>query len=320
MPQRNCNAVYDRVTERVTDLLAQGVAPWQKPWQAHVGPPRNGATGRYYRGLNVFMLSHAGHDSPYWFTPRQVNAMDAHIRRGERVDWVHFFKPWFPPAKDEPGERLLPGDDDEIRAQRPIFLMKAYRVVNLDQCEGPGVEIFRAEHPQGERDERDNDPIAACEAIVDGMPQRPGIRVSGDRAFYSVQTDAVTVPRREAFLSSEHYYATLFHELTHATGHPSRLNRKTIVDAQPFGTPSYSREELIAEMGAAFLCALAGIDDPTIDNTASYLQGWLNCLKADVKAVVMAGAQAQKAVDFVMGSAGVEQVEARDEAAEAVAA
>ena len=85
--------VYERVTQKITELLKQGVVPWQRPWNAHVGPPRNGVSGRYYRGLNVFMLSHAGFDSPWWFSPKQVNDLDGHIRKGEKVSWVHFFKP-----------------------------------------------------------------------------------------------------------------------------------------------------------------------------------------------------------------------------------
>ena len=118
----------------------------------------------------------------------------------------------------------------------------------------------------------DNDPIAACEQIVEEMPQRPGIRHGGDKALYRPWTDQVHVPRRETFISSEAYYGVLFHELTHSTGHPERLNRKTLTDGTPFGNPTYSREELVAEMGAAFLCAAAAIDDPTLQRSASYIQ------------------------------------------------
>ena len=109
------------------------------------------------------------------------------------------------------------------------------------------------------------------------------------------------------------------HELTHSTGHEDRLNRKSLTDGTPFGSPTYSQEELVAEMGAAFLCATAGIDDPTIQNSASYINSWLRFLKTDPKALVVAGAQAQKAADFILGSAGVEEVEAPAEMAEAAA-
>jgi len=311
--------VYERVTQRVTELLEQGVVPWQKPWNARVGPPRNGVSGRYYRGLNVFMLSHAGFESPWWFTPKQVNDLGGHIIKGEKVSWVHFFKPWLP--KGDPADEPLEIDTDQVEIstrRRPVFIIRAYRVANLDQLEGPGVDNFRAKHPLVERPAK-NDPIAGCESIVQGMPDPPAIRYGGDRACYWPAMDQISMPRRETFRSSEAFYATTFHELTHSTGHPDRLNRSTLVAGAPFGSQVYSLEELVAEMGAAFLCAEAGIIDPTIQSSASYIAGWLKYLKSDPKALIMAGAQAQKAADHVLGWAGVELVEAPAELAEAAA-
>ena len=311
--------VYERVTERVTELLEQGVVPWQKPWHAKVGPPRNGVSGRYYRGLNVFMLSHAGFESPWWFTPRQVNDLGGHIIKGEKVSWIHFFKPWLP--KGDSADEPLEVDTDEVEIstrRRTVLICRAYRVVNLDQIAGPGADKFRAKHPTVERP-ANNDPIAGCESIVAGMPDPPAIRYGGDRACYWPAMDQISMPRREAFRSSEAFYATTFHELSHSTGHPDRLNRSTLVAGAPFGSPVYSLEELVAEMGAAFLCAEAGITDPTIQNSASYIAGWLKYVKSDPKALIVAGAQAQKAADHVLGWAGVEQVEAPAELAEAAA-
>ena len=309
-------SVYERVTERMTDLLTQGMVPWRKPWNAHVGPPRNGVSGRFYRGLNVFLLSAAGFDSPWWLTPKQVNDLGGHITKGEKVSWVHFFKPWIP--KGEPAAPLeVDADEAATPSRRPALIIRAYRVVNADQCEGPGIDAFRDKHPVETPQGRDNDPIAACEGIVAGMPNPPAIRQGGDRAFYRPWTDVVHVPRREAFTSSETFYSVLFHELSHSTGHPERLNRKSLTDGTPFGSPTYTREELIAEMGAAFLCAEAGISDPTIDNSAAYIRGWLRYLRSDPKALVIAGAQAQKASDFILGWAGGEEVEAAAETEEA---
>ena len=312
-------SVYERVTQKITELLKQGVVPWQKPWDAHVGPPRNGASGRYYRGLNVFMLSYAGFDSPWWFTPRQVNDLDGHIRKGERVSYVQFFKPWLP--KGEPGEAPESdvGEAEVSDRRRPVFIVRAYRVVNLDQCTGPGVDRFRDKHPARRPANNDNDPIAGCERIVADMPSPPAIRHGGNRACYWPAIDQISMPRRETFVSSEAYYGTIFHELTHSTGHSDRLNRKTLVAGAPFRSPTYTREELVAEMGAAFLCAIAGIQDPTIENSASYINGWLKYLSSDPKALLVAGAQAQKAADYDLGRAGVEQVEAEGELAEAAA-
>ena len=311
--------VYERVTQKITELLKQGVVPWQKPWDAHVGPPRNGVAGRFYRGLNVFMLSYAGFDSPWWFTPRQVNGLDGHIRKGERVSWVQFFKPWHP--KGEPSETAV-GDAGEAEVsslRRPVLIVRSYRVVNLDQCTGPGIDRFRDKHPADRPAQNDNDPIAGCEEIVAGMPSPPAIRHGGNRACYWPGIDQISMPKRETFVSSEAYYGTIFHELSHSTGHPDRLNRKTLVAGAPFRSPTYTKEELVAEMGAAFLCATAGIQDPTIDNSAAYIQGWMKYLSSDPKALLVAGAQAQKAADYILGWAGVEQVEAAEEVAEAAA-
>ena len=305
--------IYERVTGQVIELLKQGMVPWQKPWEIHVGPPRNGVSGRYYRGFNVFALRLAGFESPYWFTPRQVNGLDGYIRKGERVRWVHFFKFWTPDKESEAEE------DDSAKPNKGFLILRAYRVVNLDQCKGPGIETFRDKHRDEEPVRHDNAPLAACEGIVAGMPHRPDLRFGGDRSCYRMGTDVVDLPRRDAFVSSEAFYSTLFHELTHSTGHPDRLNRRTLVDGTPFGSPTYSREELVAEMGAAFLCAAAGIEDPTLQNSAAYINGWLKCLRADSRALIVAGAQAQKAADFILGWAGVEQVEAAEELAEASA-
>lgn len=275
-------------------------------------------SGRYYRGLNVFLLSHAGFESPWWFSPKQVNDLGGHIRKGEKTSWVHFWKPWFP--KNEPAEPLeVETDEVEISTRRrPVLVIRAYRVVNCDQCAGPGIDNFIAKHPPVEKPAQ-NDPIAGCESIVAGMPDPPSIRYGGNRACYWPAADQISMPRRETFRSSEAFYATRFHELTHSTGHPDRLNRSTLVAGAPFGSQICSKEELIAEMGAAFLCAEAGIGDPTIQNSASYISGWLTYLKSDPRALIVAGAQAQKATDYILGWAGVEQVEADAEQAEAAA-
>ena len=312
--------VYERVTERVTELLNQGVVAWQMPWQVRVGRPRNGVTGRYYRGLNVFLLSAMGYGSPWWFTPKQVNGLGGHIRKGERVSWIQFFKPWAPKGAEVGGSEIDEGTEthgDGGSRRGRFMIVKSYRVVNLEQCRGPGVDAFREKHPQREHDGSGIEPIAACEDIVAGMPEAPCIRHGGERACYWPSIDTVNLPARRSFSSPEGYYSVAFHELTHATGHEKRLNRKTLVAGAPFRSPVYSREELVAEMGAAFLCATAGIGDPTIDNSAAYIRGWLTYLKSDPKALLVAGAQAQKAADFVLGWAGEEEVEAAAETAAA---
>ena len=311
--------VYERVAQKITELLKQGVVPWQRPWDAHVGPPRNGVSGRYYRGLNIILLSLAGFDSPWWLTPKQVNGLDGHIRKGEHVTWIYFWKHWLPKDQGIEVSDMEDTAEGTTVTKRQVLIAWAYRVVNVDQCQGPGIDRFREKHAVERPLQKDNDPIAGCEEIIAGMPNPPAIRHGGNRACYWPAIDQISMPKRETFVSSEAYYGTAFHELCHSTGHPDRLNRKTLVAGAPFRSPTYSREELCAEMGAAFLCAAAGIDDPTIENSAAYLNGWLKYLSSDPKALLVAGAQAQKAADYVLGWAGVEQVEAAEELAEAAA-
>ncbi len=297
------NTIYGRIFEQVETLLKQGVIPWQQPWDPKVGAPRNGISGRFYRGLNVFLLHLAGYESPYWFTPRQVNALDAHIRKGERISWIHFWKPWQPKVEAVDSEE----EQETTRKRKRRLIVRAYRVVNLEQCEGPGIEKFREKHQSSEGE--NFEPLRACEEIVENMPEPPAIRYGGSEACYASVADQVQMPPRNSFVSAVEHYATLFHELVHSTGHPKRLDRATVYEAAPFGSPTYSREELVAEMGAAFLCATAGISDPTLRNSVGYIEHWLNFLREDPKALVVAGAQAQKAADYITGSAGVEEVE-----------
>jgi antirestriction protein ArdC len=168
-------------------------------------------------------------------------------------------------------------------------MLRLYTVFNIEQCEGLGVKV-----PAPVKNA--NEPIPACEGIVAAMPQCP--RIKGDsRAFYSPHEDFVGIPPKETFTKAEEYYCALFHELVHSTGHASRVKREM---SGRMGSESYSKEELVAEMGAAFLCGHAGIEQATIENSAAYIANWLGRLKEDKKLVILAGAAAQKATDFIL--------------------
>jgi antirestriction protein ArdC len=145
-----------------------------------------------------------------------------------------------------------------------------------------------------------HDPIEAAELIIAGIPNPPEIQYAGSQAFYSPTTDRITMPPRELFTSTEEIYACLFHEASHASGSRKRLNRKSITEAAPFGSPTYSFEELVAEMSAAYLCAEAGISPAVLENQAAYIQGWLAKIGSDKRMVVSAAAQAQKAADYIL--------------------
>jgi proteasome lid subunit RPN8/RPN11 len=184
-------------------------------------------------------------------------------------------------------------EEQENGETKKITFLRYHSVFNLAQCEG----IVVPAPPEANGTFR---PIEKCEQVVTKMPRRPAIEHGGGRACYSPLQDKVILPEATSFESSEAYYGTLFHELTHATGHASRLNRKEITDPVQFGSSLYSREELVAEMGAAFLCGHSGIENRTLDQSASYIHNWLERLKDDRKLVVHAAAQAQKACDFIL--------------------
>jgi antirestriction protein ArdC len=279
--------VYQIVTDKIVSMLEAGVVPWRRPWSSG-GLPRNLVSKKPYRGINYFMLSASKYISPFWLTMRQANELGGSVRKGEQSTVVVFWK------VDEKPDQAATGADDKIRRR---FLLRYYRVFNLEQCELPAGVLDQL--PKIETHE--HDPIAAVEMLVANMPQRPDLQTAGSKAFYSSLSDRVTMPPRELFTSAEEYYATLLHELTHSTGHPGRLARDTITEAAPFGSAVYSKEECVAEMGSAYLCAEAGISAPVIANQAAYVAGWLKQLRDDRKLLVHAAAQAQKAADFILG-------------------
>ena len=265
--------VYLSVTNRmIEELEKDDVAPWRKPWVG--GGPVNVRNGRPYRGINVFLLGLQHYGDPRWGTFKAVKECGGMVRKGEKATHVIL---WKPVAKNRP-------DQEE---QERYLLLKTYPVFNADQCDGlPELET-------GE----DVQPLDQAEAIVTGYIG-PTISTNGvGMAAYSETLDLVTMPPTPSFTSTEGYYSTLFHELVHSTGHKDRLDR---LESTGFGTGPYAKEELVAEMGAAMLCGVAGIEN--LDQSASYVSGWLKRLQDDRKLVVQAAAQAQKACDLMLGT------------------
>jgi len=286
--------VYAIITERITAALERGTAPWHRTWSAGI-LPQSLVTRHPYRGVNVFVLSMtaraAGYASPYWVTYNQACSMGGNVKRGEHGTPVVFWKFFDAPAADDSGELET---TETTRARRRPPLLRYYTVFNVEQTEGIAVPAPVSAAPVV--------PIEAAERIVADMPRAPRIVESLDGgAYYTPRLDVVHMPARCRFGRSEDFYAVLFHELTHSTGHVSRLNRSTLNEAGRFGDANYSREELVAEMGAAFLCGVAGIENSTIEQSAAYLKGWLRALASDPRMLVIAAAQAQKAADFILG-------------------
>ena len=284
---------YEIVTERIINLLEHGVIPWRRPWVS-TGLPCNLVSKKQYRGVNSFLLGATKYVSPYWLTLKQANQLGGSVRKGEHGELVIF---WKVEGMDEADRDTANIEGNETARRR--LLLKFYRVWNLEQCALPQAVLDKL--PTIETHQ--HDPIEAAEKIIAGMPNRPAIRYEGSKAYYNSVIDQITLPPRELFTTAEEFYATLDHECLHASGHQSRLNRESITEAAPFGSPVYCREELIAEMGAAFLCAEAGISPVVLENQAAYVQGWLGKVRGDARLVVIAAAQAQKAADYILNAA-----------------
>lgn len=277
--------IYQAVTDKIIALLEKGVAPWRKPWSTgNAGAPRNLVSDKPYSGINYFLLGCQEYESPYWLTFKQALDQGGHVRKGEKGSLCIFWK-IYEKADDkaESGVKRLP-------------VLRHYTVFNARQCDGldyPEVEIQT--WPEHKR-------IEKAEEIQFGMPDRPTVHYGGGRAFYSPSEDLVMVPELQRFEKPQEFYSVLFHELAHSTGHMKRLNREGITKPHAFGDPIYSREELIAEMAASFLCAQCGIETATLENSAAYLQGWVKALRGDKKLVVTAAANAQKAADYILNA------------------
>jgi antirestriction protein ArdC len=283
--------VYQIVTDQIIQQLEKGVVPWRKPWRTET--PCNLMSGKPYRGINVFLLASQGYESRYWLTFNQAAKLGCQIRKGERSTLVTF---WHIGE-----EKIIRYTDGNERKQTP-FLLRYYRVFNVCQTEGIAEKLGLGTSTARVAS------IEQCEAIAAGMPNAPRHEQS-ERAWYRPSTDTVGMPARGLFNSSEEYYCTLFHELTHSTGHESRIGREGIEQLNAFGSELYSREELVAEMGAAMLCGLTGIAPHTLENSAAYLQSWLRALKSDSRMVVSAASAAQKAADYILDKAQGEKAE-----------
>ena len=280
---------YNVVTDRIIEALESGTVPWHKPWKTLAGVgPTSLQTGKPYRGINVWLLSltahAAGYSSPYWVTFKQAKERGGSVRKGEKGTQIVLWKPVKKTEQDEGGEDV----------ERRYLILRYFTVFNVEQCDD-------VECPEVPELPADHDPIASCESIVSGWTGRPEVKHGGNRAYYSPALDYIQMPLSGQFTEPEGYYATLFHEMAHATGHESRLGRKSLIHPAPFGSEDYSREELVAELGAAFLCAEFGFDGDV--RNAGYIASWIELLKGDKRAFFTACSKAAKAAEYLRGLA-----------------
>ena len=268
--------VYEIVTEKIIRQLEQGVIPWRQPWIN--GGAVNWKTQKAYRGINAFLL-----EPGEYATFNQIQEAGGKVKKGASSHIVVFWK-WIEKEDQESGET------------EKVPFLRYYRVFHIEtQVEGL----------ESKRDATtfDHDPIAEAEAIYKGYLNAPDFTFDSGQAVYSPTFDRINVPPLHDFEMAEEFYSTLFHEMVHSTGHKNRLARPGVTTQRvAFGDEVYSKEELVAEMGAAMLCGVSGIDNSTIKNSASYIQSWLRSLKEDHRLVVQAAAQAQKASDYILGT------------------
>jgi antirestriction protein ArdC len=276
-------SVYEIITNQIIEKLEAGVVPWRKPWQH--GEPANLISQRQYSGINKFLLGCNEYSSRFWLTFNQANRLGGRIKSGAKSSLVTFWK------RNTYTKHNEDTNEDE---KRNGFLLRYFNVFNLDQTEGIAEKLGLTEPSQVVPN------IGVCDAIVKDMPTRPEI-VSALNAWYSPIADKVGIPAINSFTGSEEYYSTLFHELVHSTGHKSRLHREQFDNPVRFGSESYSKEELVAELGASMLCGVAGIAPTTLDNSAAYLKGWISRLKGDSRLIISAASAAQKASDYILG-------------------
>jgi len=282
--------IYARVTGRILEDLEKGVRPWLKPWAAGntagriTAPLRHNGTP--YKGMNVLLLwgeaIDKGFSSPTWMTYKQAGEIGAQVRQGERGSLVVFADRLTRTEQNDQGEDV----------ERQIPFMKGYTVFNVEQVDNLPAHYHAAPAPTVE-------PTALIDS-AEAFFAQTGARIhhGGDRAFYAATRDIIQLPAPQAFRDVQSYSATKAHELIHWTGHPARCAREF---GKRFGDSAYAREELVAELGSAFLCASLGITPEPREDHAAYLASWLQVLKADKRAIFSAAAHAQRAVDHLHG-------------------
>jgi antirestriction protein ArdC len=276
--------IYEMVTNLMIERLEKGVIPWQMPWKAETGLPQNMVHRKVYKGFNFWLLLTVADKfgSPFFLTFNQVKELGGHILKGEKGFPVVFWK-------------ILDKEEKDGSIDHFPFL-RYYTVFNLEQTEG----IEESKIPPTEAHDHEFDPICEAEQLIEFWSDSPEIRLNQSHAFYSPSGDYVGMPNPRTFFQDEQYYSTIFHELIHSTGHINRTGRHEKLPNHKFGSQDYSQEELVAEMGAAYLCYMTGIQSATIDNSAAYIKSWIGKFKEDKKILLMACSMAQKAVDYIL--------------------
>ena len=287
---------YERLTNQMIKALEAGVVPWKKSWKC-VGMdlPKNVVSGKTYNGINLLMLGFQSYGSNVWGTYKQWETKGGKVKPEEGKNYTSIVRWVFFDKKDDNGNLIYKANGKPEQIGWP----KWYMVYNAAQVNGIELADYL---PKDDEIDGNFEPIEACEDIVKNMPKCPEIRHGGDRAYYSPVSDHVGMPKQGQFDGNSEYYSTLFHELAHSTGNAKRVGRTF---GERFGSEKYSKEELIAELSACFLCNHVGIDQ-TFDNSAAYIGSWLEKLRNDKKLIFSAASAAKKATEYILGNAKAE--------------
>lgn len=286
---------YDKVTNRIIELLEEGVIPWRRTWGQY-GLAKNYASNRIYHGINALLLNLSEHAIPYFLTWNQIKERNGRVKAGSKAQQVYYYNRTY---RNGSGEKISEEEASRLKAQNQkvtvLSFLRYYNVFNIGDVEGMEFEF-------PEVTLHDNEKIESCEALMSSMNEPPEFRyIDGNRLFYDPTNDFINLPPLENFESAEAYYNGLFHEVSHWTGHQSRLNRPGIVNRHPFGSPGYAKEELIAEISSAFICGMVGIDRVEVtENTTAYIDGWLKVLREDKTFILKVASEAQKAANFIL--------------------
>lgn len=283
--------LYSDITNRIIEQLESGIIPWQKPWTGVSSGAISHVTGRAYSLINQMLLGEPGE----YITFNQCKKEGGHVKKGSKAKYIVFWKVLAKSIVDEDGEPVK--DENGLPVVKGLPILKTYSVFHIRDCEG--IEPKWDKSPVRIADPDDNAEKTFHEYIA-----REGITfesVKGDKAYYSPAFDLIHLPLRDQFENTAEYYSTAFHEATHSTGHKTRLNRFETGAAAAFGSESYSKEELVAEIGSACIINTLQLEtESSFKNSAAYIQSWLRALKNDKHMIISAAARAEKAVKMIL--------------------
>lgn len=269
------NKLYEKITNRIIEKMKEGTSIFQMPFTN--GIAKNHVTGKAYRGINAILL-----DGGEYATFKQIKDNGGKVKKGAKAETVVFWK-------------MVEVEDEETDETVKIPLAKEYKVFKIGK-DTEGIELKTPSQTY------EHEPIEYAEKIIQEFKEKPRFTSDSGSAYYRPSTDVVNVPPMTDFESVHRYYSTFFHELVHSTGSEERLKREGIVNFDKFGSEKYSKEELVAELGASMLCGITGIEKYTLDQSASYINSWIKVLQDDHTMILTASQQAQKAVDYIQNT------------------